>query len=98
MMIMMIPLVEFPIGCYQSEINPKLYSLAFNQQSGHFALRALTGARAKTEAGEEATDADATAFCTTCCIYQKQTLTAKKTTMPFTEMPLQLLVLFIMSE
>jgi hypothetical protein len=29
------------------------------------ALRALTGARAKTEAGEDATDADATAFCTT---------------------------------
>jgi hypothetical protein len=43
-----------------------LFSLVFKPATETSTpLQALTGARAKTDAGEDATDADATAFCTT---------------------------------
>ena len=59
---------------------PKLNSLVFKPAATKSApLRALTGARAKTGAGEEATDADATAFCTTIASFRN----TKKSALPF---------------
>jgi hypothetical protein len=73
---------------------PKLCSLAFKLAAAKSTpLRALMGARVKTDVGEDATDANATAFSTCCCIYQKQTLAAKETTLPFAELLLLQLLL-----
>jgi hypothetical protein len=60
----------------------KLYSLTFKPVATTSAsLRAQTGARAKTDEGEEATDADVTAFCTTAASTRNKLLAAKETTM-----------------
>jgi hypothetical protein len=48
-------------------------------------LRALAGNRVKTGVGEEATDADATAFCTTAASTRSKLLAATETTLPFAE-------------
>ena len=46
-------------------------------------LRAISGARVKTAVEEDATDADATAFCTTAASIRSKLLAAKETTLPF---------------
>jgi hypothetical protein len=65
-MIMMIQLLEIAVGCYLSEIKPKLKRLVFKPAAMTSApVWALTGVRAKTGAIEAvAANAAATAFCT----------------------------------
>ena len=46
-------------------------------------LRTLTIGRAKMDAGEEATDADATAFCKTAASTRSKLLAATETILPF---------------
>jgi hypothetical protein len=62
-----------------------LYGLAFKPAvATSTPLRALIRARAKT-GGQDATDADATAFCTTAASIRSKLLTAKETEVPFAE-------------
>lgn len=59
---------------------PKLNSLVFKPAATKSApLRALTGARAKTGAGEDAPDAAAQAFCTTIASFRN----TKESALPF---------------
>ena len=63
---------------------PKLNGLVFKPAAMTSApLRTLTIGRAKMDAGEEVTDADATAFLQNCCIYQKQTFSCHRDNIAF---------------
>ena len=53
-----------------------MFSLAFKPAAAtSMPLTALTGASAKTDVGEDATDADATPFCTTVASFRAKTKT-----------------------
>jgi hypothetical protein len=71
---------------------PELGSLAFKPAAATSTpLRARIGAGAKTGVGEDATDADATAFAQ--LLHQSEALWLSKTTMPVPEMLLLQLLL-----
>ncbi len=62
----------------------KLYCLVFKPAAATSTPpRVLIGALAITGVGEDATDADATAFCTAAASFRSKLLAAKETTLPF---------------
>ena len=93
MMIMMIRLLENSDWVLSIRDKPNCIVLAFKPAPATSTpLRALTGARANMVVGEDAADADATAFSTCCCIYQKQTVSRQRQQCPLRELLLLLLL------
>ena len=72
----------------------KLYSLVFKPAAASStSLRVIIGTRAKSGVGEDATDADATAFCTTAASIRSKLLAATETNCFLLEMLLLQLLL-----
>jgi hypothetical protein len=78
-------------GCYQSELNPIAY---FNIQTSYLdanCAKSGNGSISKEGREEEATATDAISFFTVAASIRSKTLATKETTIPFSEMSLQLL-------